>query len=98
MVRRFPGTFPKGTAIPGVDISLAKSKAHAFSLALYNCESQKYVDSVKVLWVVLIKDFHCNGWVSAHENIKNFDNVIYSLYELNIRALSELSLEAGPSS
>ena len=94
MVRILSGTFPKGTAIPGVAISLAKSKAHDLSLASYIRESQKYVDSVAVLRGVLIKDFHLNGWMSANKNVKIM--IVYDNF--NIRELSEVSLEAGPSS
>jgi len=90
----FSGTFPKGTAIPGVAISLAKSKAHDLSLASYIRESQKYVDSVAVLRGVLINDFHLYGWMSANKKVKIM--IVYD--NLNIRELSEVSLEAGPSS
>ena len=43
---------------------------------------------------VLINDFHLNGWMSANKKVK-----IMIFYDnLNIRELSEVSLEAGPSS
>ena len=41
VVLKFAGSLPNDTAIPGVAMILAKSKAQAFNLASYNLESLK---------------------------------------------------------